>query len=92
MLQAGTDPRPDRPTGALVEAGPFRFSRNPIYLGFLVFAAGAALRWASLWGWLAVLAAFLLLDRAVVAREERYLTARFGEAYARYRTRVRRWL
>ena len=92
MMRARTDPRPDRPTSTLVEAGPFRFSRNPIYLGFLVFAAGVALRWASLWGWLAVLAAFVALDRCVIAREERYLAARFGAAYAEYRARVRRWL
>lgn len=92
MLRARTDPRPDRPDRRLVEAGPFRLSRNPIYLGFLVFMVGVALRWASLWAWLAVPAAFLVLDRAVVAREERYLAARFGEAYRAYANRVRRWL
>lgn len=92
MLRAGTDPRPDRPTGRLLEAGPFRFSRNPIYLGFLILAAGFALRWGSLWGWLAVAAAALLLDRYVVAREERYLRRRFGAAYEAYAARVRRWV
>jgi protein-S-isoprenylcysteine O-methyltransferase Ste14 len=92
MLRTRTDPRPDRPDQALVRSGPFRVTRNPIYLGLLVFAVGLALRWASLWGWLAVAAAFVLLDRLVVAREERYLRARFGDDYAEYAARVRRWL
>lgn len=92
MLRAGTDPRPDRPDRALLERGPFRFSRNPVYLGFLLVAAGLALRWGDLWPWLAVAAAFLLLDRMVVRREEAYLRARFGAPYDGYRARVRRWL
>lgn len=92
LVRAGNDPRPDRPDAALVEHGPFRFSRNPIYLGFVVAVAGFALRWGTLWGWLAVFATHLLLDRLAVAREERYLTTRFGPAYETYRRRVRRWL
>lgn len=92
QVRAGTDPRPDRPDRALVSAGPFRFTRNPIYLGFLLAAAGCALRLGDAWGWLAVLAAFLLLDRVVVAREEAYLRQRFGAAYAGYAARVRRWV
>jgi protein-S-isoprenylcysteine O-methyltransferase Ste14 len=91
-LRTRTDPRPGRPDQALVRSGPLRASRNPIYLGFLLFAIGLALRWASLWGWLAVAAAFVLLDRLVVACEERYLRARFGDDYADYAARVRRWL
>ncbi len=92
MMRAGNDPRPDRPDRAIVEHGPFRFSRNPIYLGFLLIAAGLALRWGDLWGWVAVVVAQLALDRLVIAREEAYLRARFGEAYASYARRVRRWL
>ncbi len=92
LLRAGNDPRPDRPDVALVERGPFRFGRNPIYLGFLLGAAGIALVFGSLWFWLAVAAAHALLDRLVIAREEAYLTARFGDAYEAYRRRVRRWI
>jgi len=92
MLRAGTDPRPDKPDAALLERGPFRFSRNPVYLGFLLVAAGLALRWADAWCWLAVAACALLLDRLVVAREEAYLRSRFGAAYAGYARRVRRWV
>ncbi|MDO9708207.1 methyltransferase family protein [Paracraurococcus lichenis] len=92
MLRAGTDPQPHRPDQALVERGPFRLSRNPIYLGFLLVAAGFACRWGDLWPWLAAVGAFLVLDRLAVAREERYLRQRFGAAYEAYLLRVRRWI
>lgn len=92
LLRAGNDPRPDKPDAAMVEAGPFRRGRNPIYLGFVAGMAGVALYWGTLWGWLAVGAVFLWLDFAVVRREEAYLATRFGAEYADYRKRVRRWL
>ncbi|MCX7685505.1 MAG: isoprenylcysteine carboxylmethyltransferase family protein [Acetobacteraceae bacterium] len=92
MLAARTDPRPDRPDRALVTHGPFRVSRNPIYLGFLIVAAGIALMSGSAWAWLAVAVLFGLLDRLVVAKEEAYLLARFGKDYADYAARVRRWM
>lgn len=92
MARAGTDPRPDRPDTALLDSGPFRFSRNPIYLGFLLATAGFALRWGDLWGWLAVCASFAALERLAIAKEEAYLATRFGAAYEGYRRRVRRWV
>lgn len=92
MVRAGNDPRPDKPDNALVDSGPFRFSRNPIYLGFLLAAAGLALVWGTLWGWVGVAVLHALLDRLVIAKEEAYLAARFGPAYAAYQGRVRRWM
>jgi protein-S-isoprenylcysteine O-methyltransferase Ste14 len=92
MVRAGTDPRPDTADATLVEAGPFRCSRNPVYLGFVLVAAGIALRWGDLWGWLSAAASLVLLDRRVIPREEAYLAARFGRAYGAYCARVRRWL
>jgi len=92
MLRAGTDPRPDKPDSALLERGPFRFSRNPIYLGFLIAAAGFAFHWGDVWGWLAACACYGLLERLVIVKEEAYLAARFGAAYEGYRARVRRWV
>nr|WP_255568743.1 isoprenylcysteine carboxylmethyltransferase family protein [Neoroseomonas alba] len=91
-MQAGNDPRPDKPDAALVERGPFRFGRNPIYLGFILGMLGFALRWGDLWGWIALVASHLVLDRLVVAKEEAYLAGRFGAAYDAYRARVRRWV
>jgi protein-S-isoprenylcysteine O-methyltransferase Ste14 len=92
MVKAGVDPRPDKPDAAMVESGPFRFSRNPVYLGFLLVVAGFALRWGDLWAWIALVAAHLVLDRLVVAKEEAYLATRFGAVYEAYRGRVRRWV
>lgn len=92
MLVARTDPRPHTPDRTLVTHGPFRVSRNPIYLGLLTIAAGIALASGSVWAWLAVAALFGLLDRLVIAKEEAYLLARFGKDYADYTARVRRWM
>lgn len=92
MLVARTDPRPHTADQALVTHGPFRVSRNPIYLGLLVIAAGIALTSGSVWAWLAVAALFGLLDRLVIAKEEAYLLTRFGKEYADYLARVRRWM
>lgn len=92
LVKAGNDPRPDRPDAALVETGPFRWSRNPIYLGLLLGATGLALIWGTLWGWLGVAVLHGVLDRLVIAKEEAYLATRFGAAYEGYKSRVRRWM
>ncbi|MCW8085087.1 methyltransferase family protein [Sabulicella glaciei] len=92
MRRAGTDPRPFTPDTQFVGTGPFRFGRNPIYLGFLGIAAGLALWWGQAWGWLAVLLAFLWLDRAAVRKEEAYLRGRFPASYPPYAAKVRRWV
>ncbi len=92
MVRAGNDPRPDRPDTIMVRGGPYRFGRNPIYLGFVGFLVGVALAWGTLWAWLAVGAVFLWLDFLVVRREEAYLRRKFGAGYAGYAARTRRWL
>ncbi len=92
LLGAGTTLRADRPSTIFVATGPYRFTRNPIYLALLCLVVGIALGWGSLWAWLAVPAVFLILDRYAIAREEPYLAARFGAAYEHYRSRVRRWM
>jgi protein-S-isoprenylcysteine O-methyltransferase Ste14 len=92
LVKAGNDPRPDRPDAAMVESGPYRLSRNPIYLGLLLAATGLALVWGTLWGWIAVVVLHGLLDRLVIAKEEAYLAARFGASYEAYKARVRRWM
>jgi protein-S-isoprenylcysteine O-methyltransferase Ste14 len=92
LVKAGNDPRPDKPDTAMVEAGPFRWSRNPIYLGLLLGATGLALIWGTVWAWLGVAVLHGVLDRLVIAKEEAYLAARFGAPYEAYRARVRRWM
>ena len=92
LVKAGNDPRPDRPDTALVATGPYRRSRNPIYLALLLGATGLALIWGTLWAWLGVAVLHGVLDRLVIAKEEAYLATRFGAAYEDYMGRVRRWM
>jgi protein-S-isoprenylcysteine O-methyltransferase Ste14 len=90
--QAGTEVPPTRPTTALVRAGPYRFSRNPMYLGMLILYAALALAFGVLWAMALLPVVFLVLDRLVVPREEAYLERKFGDDYLTYRAQVRRWL
>ena len=92
LRSAGTDPRPDRPTTALVTHGPYRYTRNPIYVGFLGIYVGLLLVVGTLWPALFLPAVLAVVRRGVIAREERYLAGRFGEAFNEYAAHVRRWL
>lgn len=88
----GTAPEPWRPSSAFVATGIYRWTRNPMYLGMALVHLGLAIGLESL-GALALLpVALVIVQIQVIAREERYLDARFGEAYRDYRRRVRRWL
>src|SRR5262245_60193911 len=92
ITRAGSNVPTNLPTTTIVESGPYRFTRNPIYLGMFLGLIGLAIAFDSLW-LLAMLAPFaLLIRRGVVAREEAYLERKFGDVYRRYRVRVRRWL
>lgn len=83
---------PARPARVLVTDGPYRLTRNPMYIGMGCLFAGAAVASGSLWS-LATLPAVLgVVNRAVIPREERHLIAVFGDDYLRYQARVPRWL
>ena len=88
---AGTAVPANKPTTAIVRTGPYRFSRNPIYLAFSLLQLGIAIWVNSLW-LLATLAVALALIHVVIAREERYLERKFGTEYLAYKAAVRRWL
>jgi len=90
--RAGTHPQPWKPTTALVVTGPYRFSRNPMYVGFTLFYLGISVWVNSLWPLLLLPLVLVVMSRGVIAREERYLERRFGDDYRAYRARVRRWL
>jgi protein-S-isoprenylcysteine O-methyltransferase Ste14 len=83
---------PIRPARQLVTWGPYRFTRNPMYLGLTFAYLGLAL--IVNWAWPIVLLPVVLvvMNAAVIEREERYLTAAFPDAYPQYRQRTRRWL
>jgi protein-S-isoprenylcysteine O-methyltransferase Ste14 len=88
----GTDVRPWRPSTALASGGPYRFTRNPMYLGLLLLLAGIAIAADGPWLMAQLLPLWLLLHFGVVRREEAYLEEKFGEPYRDYCRRVRRWL
>lgn len=92
LFKARTTVRPDRGATALITNGPFRISRNPIYLGFALLQVGIALCSNNLWILLLLGINVVLLNRLVIAREERYLEAAFGKVYRDYSSRVRRWI
>ncbi|WP_448509014.1 methyltransferase family protein [Immundisolibacter sp.] len=83
---------PHRAASNLVETGPFRFSRNPIYLSLTVLQMGLGLLAGSTWVLLMLLWVLPVMQRRVIAREEEHLRWRFGSEYADYSARVRRWL
>jgi protein-S-isoprenylcysteine O-methyltransferase Ste14 len=89
---AGTPVPGNRPVTVIVTAGPYRFSRNPIYLAFTLFQAGVALGMNDAWILVTLLPAIAVMSFIVIPREERYLVARFGSEYANYKATVRRWL
>ncbi|HQQ75809.1 MAG TPA: isoprenylcysteine carboxylmethyltransferase family protein [Thermoanaerobaculia bacterium] len=92
FVRARTTPHPNHPVSALVTWGPYRVSRNPMYVGLSGFVAGLALVANTPW-LLAVLPfVWLALRRLVIDREEAYLTRRFGEEYRAFLGRTRRWL
>ena len=89
---AGTPVPGNRPTTTIVRTGPYRFSRNPIYLAFSALQVGIALWMGSLWLLITLVPAFALMSLWVIPREERYLEARFSSEYLSYKSSVRRWL
>ena len=92
MLSAGTSIRPTQPVTALVQRGPFRFSRNPLYLSLTLLYVGITLQFGALWPWLTLLPMLGLVHWKIILREEQYLEAKFGDEYRAYKTRVRRWI
>jgi protein-S-isoprenylcysteine O-methyltransferase Ste14 len=83
---------PWRPASTLVTDGPYRFTRNPMYLGMACLYAGIAFSFGLLWAFAFLPVVILLVDRTVIAREEPYLEKKFGEAYVAYKSSVRRWI
>jgi protein-S-isoprenylcysteine O-methyltransferase Ste14 len=92
LRNAGTTIRPDRPTAKLVTNGPFRFTRNPLYLALTLIYAGIALIAHSIWALLLLFPVTLIMTRFVIQREEEYLSRAFGAEYDRYKMSVRRWI
>jgi protein-S-isoprenylcysteine O-methyltransferase Ste14 len=72
--------------------GPFRFSRNPMYLGMVTLLIGVAIGLGSATPWLVIPAFFFLISKRFIAAEERKMEVEFGAEYLSYRSKVRRWI
>jgi protein-S-isoprenylcysteine O-methyltransferase Ste14 len=77
---------------AIVQDGPFQYTRNPAYAGMALIYSGIALLAGARWPWLLLPVVLATIQKGVIEREERYLEERFGDEYRVYRSRVRRWL
>ena len=91
LRSVGEHPEPGRPTEAIATAGPYVFSRNPIYVAFTVVAVGVSLAVNSVWMIAGVPLALGVVWWGTVLREERYLESKLGETYLAYKRRVPRW-
>lgn len=92
LLSAGTPVRGNRSTTTIVCTGPYRYTRNPIYLSFSLLQFGIACWVNSLWLLVTLIPAVALMSFVVIPREEHYLESRFPSDYLPYKTSVRRWL
>ena len=90
--QAHTSLVPIKPATALVIAGPYRLTRNPMYLGLLCVYIALALWFGVVWALALAPLVVLAVQRLAIAKEERYLEQKFGDAYRQYRAQVRRWI
>jgi protein-S-isoprenylcysteine O-methyltransferase Ste14 len=92
MRRAHTTVDPTQPTTALVVEGPFKLTRNPLYLSLTLLYTGITILVNTLWSMLLLPVALVVMRKGVIDREERYLERKFGEQYRQYKERVRRWI
>jgi len=92
MRLAGTNVDPNKAATAIVTAGPFRYTRNPIYVGFAFLFLGFTIGLNSWWGLGVLVPLLAVMHLGVILREERYLARKFGDQYVQYRSRVARYI
>jgi protein-S-isoprenylcysteine O-methyltransferase Ste14 len=92
IRKAGTRVETNKPTTAIVANGPYRVTRNPIYIGMFLGLTGLAIGFDNLWVLATLVPFYLVIRYGVIAREEAYLERKFGAVYRGYKSRVRRWL
>lgn len=89
---ADTEVRPDRPDTALITGGPYRFTRNPLYIVLALVQITVAFWLNNLWILALTPVTMIIIARYAVTREERYLEKKFGQEYLEYKQQVRRWI
>jgi protein-S-isoprenylcysteine O-methyltransferase Ste14 len=92
LRRAGTNVDPNRPATTVVQSGPYRWSRNPLYLSMTGFQIGLGALLSDAWMWITLVPLLAVMRHGVIDREEQYLERKFGEVYIRYKNRVRRWI
>lgn len=92
VMKAHTTLDPHGSVTEIVTGGPYRFSRNPIYLGFVFLLIGFSFAFRTYWGLILSPVLMVSLYPLVIKHEEAYLEKKFGHIYASYKSRVRRWL
>jgi protein-S-isoprenylcysteine O-methyltransferase Ste14 len=88
--RAATDPK--KPATNFVTSGIYRYTRNPIYLGFVLMLIGLPLNMGIYWGLVLIWPLVTFTNNMVIKHEEAYLERKFKEQYTGYKSRVRRWL
>ena len=88
----GEEPDPRTSTSNVVTAGPFKYSRNPMYLAFTVIYIGVTVAVNTWWPFIFLPFVLWIMYKGVISREEAYLEQKFGEDYLKYKKSVRRWL
>lgn len=83
---------PNQPARELVAKGPYRFSRNPMYVGLTIMTVGIGLLADNVWMLTMLPVTLIVLSKFVIQREEVYLRSEFGASYEEYQQRVRRWI
>ncbi len=92
VRSSGQSENPWKPTTEIIDRGPFRFSRNPMYLQMLLVCVGISVALWNLWILILTPGCAVAIQTLVIAHEEQYLESKFGESYLAYKHRVRRWL
>ncbi|MBI5405665.1 isoprenylcysteine carboxylmethyltransferase family protein [Candidatus Kaiserbacteria bacterium] len=92
FIRAKTNIDVRKPTTSVVSTGPYRLTRNPIYLSMTFLVLGIAVWANSLWILVTLVPVLLIMQFGVIVREESYLTKKFGDEYLRYKSKVRRWV
>ena len=92
FVRTGQDPKPWQPTPELIFSGPYRFTRNPMYVGMTLLTIGLGAAIGTLWALPLAFAALGAVHVLAVLPDERYLAAKFGEPYLTYKARVHRYL
>lgn len=90
--KAQTAIEPWKTTTRILDTGPYRYSRNPIYLCFILFGIGTGILLENFWIMLMMIPLMMIVNKVVIQREEKYLESKFSNEYLAYKSKVRRWI